>query len=87
VERNDVEQRAAELAAIRIILSNLVARVVRSECPDHDQVRLLLSGMNDECKLAAQHVALEAGAAERRDDVVSRMLTFLDEFFKSITIR
>lgn len=87
MQRNDVDQRAAELAALRIILSNLVARVVASESSEHDQVRLLLSGMNDECKLAARHVALEAGAAERRDEVVSRMLTFLDEFFKGITIR
>ena len=71
MDSNDVEQRAAELAATRITLSNLVARVVASESPDRDQVRLLLSGMNDECKLAAQHVALEAGAAERRERLLA----------------
>lgn len=79
-------QHASELAALRIILSNVVARLAERESSDHERVRVLLSEMNDECKLAAQRVTLEAGAAERRDEVVSRMLTFLDEFFKGITI-
>jgi hypothetical protein len=32
-------------------------------------------------------VDLGVAPAERRDEVVSRKLIFLDEFFKSITIR
>ena len=75
----------AELAAMRLILSNVVARMALLEASDHEGRRRLLSAMSDTCQLAAQRSAISPAGADR-DEVVRRMLRHIDEFFKGITI-
>jgi hypothetical protein len=56
----------AEIAALKIILANVVARLaITLERGGDGQVREVLAGMNDECKLAAEHATLSGGLAER----------------------
>ena len=74
----------AELAAMRLILSNVVARLVLLETRDPAERRNLLSSMRDACLLAAERSSVPAGA--ERGDSIRRMLKHIDEFFKAITI-
>ena len=64
-------------------LSSLAA--IEPEQSDEDVIREVLAGMNDECKLAAEHATLSGSLAER-GRMVNATLTHIDEFFKGITI-
>ena len=66
-----MDDAQAEIAALKIILANVVARLaITLDRGGDGQIREVLAGMNDECKLAAEHATL----------------THIDEFFKGITI-
>ena len=72
----------AELAALRIILSNLVARYVMTAGPHGgSEVREILTKMRDESRLAAERAPSEAGV-----DLRNEALRSIDQFFKGITI-
>jgi len=75
----------AELAALRVILSNVVARLALLEVKDPEERRRLLGSMSDACQLAAERHSLGPVGAER-EDLIRRMLRHVDEFFKGITI-
>jgi hypothetical protein len=76
----------AEIAALKIILANVVARLaITLDGNGGDRVRDLLAEMKDECKLAAEHATLSGSLAER-GKMVNATLTHIDEFFKGITI-
>jgi hypothetical protein len=75
----------AEVAALKIILSNVVARLAIATGQQDQRVRELLSDMKDECKLAAEHVTRGETLADR-SRMVNATLTHIDEFFKGITI-
>jgi hypothetical protein len=76
----------AEIAALKIIVSNVVARLaITLNAGGEDQVREVLAAMKDECKLAAEHATL-AGSLAERARLVHATLTHIDEFFKGITI-
>ncbi len=76
----------AEIAALKIIVSNVVARLaITLNAGGEDQVREVLAAMKDECKLAAEHATL-AGSLAERARLVNATLTHIDEFFKGITI-
>lgn len=70
----------AELAAVRLILSNVVARLALLEARDPEERRNLLGSMSDACQLAAERSPGAAG------DERQRLLRHIDEFFKGITI-
>jgi hypothetical protein len=75
-----------EIAALKIILSNVVARLaIALEAGGGDRVREVLAEMKDECKLAAEHATL-AGSPAEQSRMVNATLTHIDEFFKGITI-
>ena len=78
-------QAQAERAALRIILSNVVARLAARESSDPLERRARLSQMHDECKWAAEQ-SMSSLAGDERREVANQMLTFLDEFYKGITI-
>ena len=69
----------AEIAALRLILSNVVARMVGMS---EDGGREMLSEMGDQCKLAAEHISV----GPERAALVRDIRVYLDEFFKGITI-
>lgn len=69
-----------EVTALRIIVSNLVGRMAALEGP---KGRALLEEMADQCKLAAERTA---SAGPDRTSFVGRTRTYLDEFFKGITV-
>ena len=72
----------AEVVALRIILSNVVARVAAGTgAPGSPEVRATLSQMSDECKLAAER-ALDVADTDLSDE----LLRSIDQFFKAITI-
>ena len=75
----------AEIAALKIILMNVVARLAVETKERGAGVREMLSGMKDQCKLAAEHVTLGETLADR-SRMVNATLTHIDEFFKGITI-
>ena len=75
----------AEIAALKIILANVVARLAITLNQDGGRVREVLAEMKDECKLAAEHATLSGSLAER-GRMVNATLTHIDEFFKGITI-
>ena len=76
----------AEIAALKIILSNVVARLAIATTRDGATgVREMLAGMKDECKLAAEQTTLGRNSQERAQ-MVNQTLTHVDEFFKGITI-
>ena len=75
----------AEIAALKIILANVVARLAITLNQDGGRVREVLSEMKDECKLAAEHATLSGSVADR-GRMVNATLTHIDEFFKGITI-
>jgi hypothetical protein len=79
------EADQAELAAMRLILSNVVARVALLEASDAESRRILLASMSDGCKLAAERYPAGLSGAERAH-MINRILTHIDEFFKGITI-
>ncbi|MDQ5814481.1 MAG: hypothetical protein M3289_07165 [Actinomycetota bacterium] len=62
----------AEVAALRIILRNVVARLVLNASASREDVRAMLDQMRDECRRAARNAP--------------GTLTSIDEFFKNITI-
>ena len=75
-----------EIAALKIILSNVVARLAMATTREGSiGVREMLSNMNDECKLAAEQTTLGRNSQERAQ-MVNQTLTHVDEFFKGITI-
>ncbi len=78
-------QAQAERAALRIILSNVVAGLVATASSDPLERRARLSQMHDECKRAAEQ-SMSSLAGDERREVANQMFTFLDEFYKSITI-
>ena len=69
----------AETAALRLIVSNLVARIAGRR---EDGASTLLSEMADQCKLAAEQMSV----GPERTALVRETQLYLDEFFKSITI-
>jgi hypothetical protein len=69
----------AEVAALRIILSNMVARMAGV---NDDAGRAMLSEMADQSKLAAEHMSV----GPDRASLVRDTQVYLDEFFKGITI-
>jgi hypothetical protein len=75
----------AEIAALKIILANVVARLAITLDQDSGQVREVLAAMKDECRLAAEHATLSGSLADR-PRLVNATLTHIDEFFKGITI-
>jgi hypothetical protein len=75
----------AEIAALKIILANVVARLAIALDRNGGQVREVLAAMKDECKLAAEHATLSGSLADR-PRLVNATLTHIDEFFKGITI-
>ena len=80
------QESEAELAALKIILSNVVARLAIATTREGAiGVREMLAGMNDECKLTAEHTTLGRNSQERVK-MVNQTLTHVDEFFKGITI-
>ena len=70
----------AELAALRIIVSNVVGQLAAAE---QDRGRERLSEMAHQCKLAAEHIAF---LGPDRSRLVTETQTYVDEFFKGITI-
>jgi hypothetical protein len=78
----------AEIAALKIILSNVVARLaITISKESSNAVREMLSEMKDECKLAAEHTTVAGRNTAERSQIVNATLTHVDEFFKGITIR
>ena len=76
----------AEIAALKIILANVVARLaIILDRDGGGQIREVLEEMKDECKLAAEHATLSGSLADR-PRLVNATLTHIDEFFKGITI-
>lgn len=76
----------AEIAALKIILSNVVARLaLTTERRDSEAMREMLSAMRDACKLAAEQTTIGRNSQER-SQMVNETLTHVDEFFKGITI-
>ena len=75
----------AELIALRLILSNVVARLVLLEGTDPGERRTLLSAMSDACKLAAERYPAGSSGDEHAR-LVSHIITNIDEFFKGLTI-
>ncbi len=71
-----------EIVAVRIILSNVLARLVLLEGQAGSDVRDRLAVMNDQCKLAAEHTMY---LGPDRGRFVGAVRTYLDEFFKGIT--
>ena len=69
----------AQVAMLRIILSNVVARMAGT---NDDGGRAMLQEMGDQCKIAAEHMSV----GPERPSLVRDTQTFLDEFFKGITI-
>ncbi len=82
---DDTLQAQAERTALRIILSNVVAKLVEAETADPIERRAYLSRMHDECKLSAEQAMNNVAGSERRQGI-DRTFTVLNEFFKSITI-
>jgi hypothetical protein len=81
-----MDDAQAEIAALKIILANVVARLaITLDRGGDGQVREVLAAMKDECKLAAEHATLSSSLAER-GRMVNATLTHIDEFFKGITI-
>jgi hypothetical protein len=74
----------AELAALRLILSNVVARLAVLEAQTPDARRDLFRSMRDACQLAAERYSGPVDA--ERPELIRRMLKHIDEFFKGITI-
>jgi hypothetical protein len=76
----------AEIAALKIILSNVVARLALTTTRDGSTgVREMLADMTDACKLAAEQTTIGRNSQER-SQMVNATLTHVDEFFKGITI-
>ena len=70
----------ADVAAMRIILSNVVARLVLLETKHPEEQRAFLCSMSDACKLAVERSSSAIGGERER------VLRRIDEFFKGITI-
>ena len=72
-------QREAEIAALRLIVGNLVARMARGSA---DGGQSMLREMGDQCKLAAEHMSV----GPDKPALIRETHVYLDEFFKGITI-
>ncbi len=81
----DPLQAQAERTALRLILSNVVAKLAEAQTSDPMERRAYLSQMHDECKLYAEQAMNNLAGTERRE-AVERTLAVLDEFYKAITI-
>jgi hypothetical protein len=75
----------AELAALRIILSNVVAQLAVAHASDPMERRARLSEMSDECKLAAQRMITSHSGPDRQA-FQDRTFDAVDTFFRGITI-
>ena len=75
----------SERAALRIILSNVVAQLAAMGGSDPMERRTRLSKMNDQCRLAAEQAMNHVPGADRAV-LVDQIIQNLDEFFKGITI-
>ena len=75
----------AELAALRIILSNVVAQMAVSHSIDPMARRAQLSQISDECKLAAQGMVTGYSGGDRQA-FQDRTFGAVDDFFRSLTI-
>jgi len=73
--------KEAELAALKIILSNVVARLAVTTSSSRQDVQATLDQMRAECRSAANRSALQRGSTFASDT-----LTSIDEFFGNITI-
>jgi hypothetical protein len=69
----------AEIAALRLIVGNLVARMARAT---NDGGQSMLREMGDQCKLAAEQMSV----GPDRPTLVRETHVYLEEFFKGITI-
>ena len=74
----------AEVAALRIILSNVLARLVVLATAGGGGLRDRLAAMNDECKRAAEQTMY---LGPDRGNSVGEVRTYIDEFFKGITTK
>ena len=72
-------QVEAQLIAMRLIMSNVVARIAGAN--PHGALPVLRE-MADQCKLAAEHMSL----GPDQGTLVQDTQRHLDEFFKGITI-
>jgi hypothetical protein len=80
-------EQDAEIAALKIILSNVVARLAITVTEKNtDAVRAMLASMTDECKLAAEQTVVLGRTSAERSQIVNATLTHIDEFFKGLTI-
>jgi hypothetical protein len=77
-------QAQAERAALRLILSNVVAHLAAME-DDPTERQARLSKMKDQCRLAAEHTMNNVPGADWAR-VVDQIIQNLDDFFRSITI-
>ena len=73
------DHREAEIAALRLIVGNLVARMARV---NDDGGQSMLREMGDQCKLAAEHMSV----GPDRPSLIRETHVYLDEFFNGITI-
>jgi DNA-binding GntR family transcriptional regulator len=73
----------AEVTALRIVLSNVVARLAAATgTHGSPEIREFLNQMRDECRAAAERAPREAGT-----DLSGEVLRNIDRLFKGITIR
>jgi hypothetical protein len=68
----------AELSATRIVLSNVIARLVTSNGQGPEEIRTQLGRMKDDCKLAADRSLF--------GDVATTAQTIIEDLFNNITI-
>ncbi len=80
------EATEPEIAALKIILMNVVARLSLGASPDSARVREMLGEMRDECRLAAERAAIASVRSDDRGRIVNETVRQIDEFFKGITI-
>ncbi len=73
----------AEIAALKIILTNMAARVAILSREGGGSPRDTLTEMSDACKRAAERAT--TGGTDR-GTFVNDTITVIDEFFKGITI-
>ena len=78
-------QAQAERTALRIILSNVVAKLAAAHASDPMERREFLSRMQDECKLAANQ-AITVVPGDERSAFTGQVFTSLNDFYKGITI-
>ena len=73
--------KEADLSALKIILSNVVARLALKAGGSREEVQATLDQMRAECCSAANRSALQRGSASASDTLAT-----IDEFFGNITV-